>query len=103
MNRTRIFAGVLLALAATGWAPAQRLKATEPVPTKKAEPQAPQPTPGTDGKLLATVGKSLIIDSPLNIEKIAVANGDLVEAVAINPKEVLVNGKAPGETSLIIW
>jgi len=61
------------------------------------------PRPGTDGKLLATVGKSLIIDSPLNIEKISVANGDLVEAVAINPKEVLINGKAAGETSLIIW
>ena len=31
------------------------------------------------------------------------ANGDLVEAVAVSPKEVLINGKAPGETSLIVW
>ena len=31
------------------------------------------------------------------------ANGDLAEAVAIGPKEVLINGKAPGETSLIVW
>lgn len=66
-------------------------------------PQAPPAGGGTDGKLNATVGKSLIIDSPLNIEKISVANGDLVEAVAINPKEVLINGKAAGETSLIVW
>ena len=28
---------------------------------------------------------------------------DLIEAVAVNPKEVLINGKAAGETSLIIW
>ena len=70
--------------------------------TAEALPQAP-PRPGTDGKLLATVGKSLIIDSPLNIEKISVANGDLVEAVAINPKEVLINGRSVGETSLIVW
>jgi pilus assembly protein CpaC len=35
--------------------------------------------------------------------RISVANGDLVEAVAVNPKEVLINGKAPGETSLIVW
>ena len=31
------------------------------------------------------------------------ANGELAEAVAITPKEVLVNGKAPGETNLVIW
>jgi pilus assembly protein CpaC len=52
---------------------------------------------------MVTVGKSLIIDSPMNIQRISVANGDLIEAVAVNPKEVLINGKAPGETSLIIW
>ena len=50
-----------------------------------------------------TVGKSLIIDSPLNIQRVSVADGDLVEAVAVNPKEVLLNGKGPGETSLIVW
>jgi len=54
-------------------------------------------------KLTVTVGKSLIIDSPLNIQRLSVANGDLVEAVAVNPKEVLLNGKGPGETSLIVW
>ena len=61
-------------------------------------PAAPKPDP-----LLVTVGKSLIIDSPLNIERISIANDVLVDAVPISPKEVLVNGKAPGETSVIIW
>jgi pilus assembly protein CpaC len=65
---------------------------------------AASPTrPGVDRKLQATVGKSLIIDSPLRIDKISVANGELVEAVPINPQEVLINGKAPGETSIIVW
>ncbi len=54
-------------------------------------------------KLIVTVGKSLIVDSPLKIRQIATANGDLIESVAIGPKEVLINGKAPGETSLIVW
>jgi pilus assembly protein CpaC len=54
-------------------------------------------------KLTVTVGKSLIIDSPLNIQRVSVANGELVEAIAVNPKEVLLNGKGPGETSLIVW
>jgi pilus assembly protein CpaC len=66
----------------------------------KAQEAAPATAPG---KLMVTVGKSLIIDSPMKIQRISVANGDLIEAVAVNPKEVLINGKAAGETSLIIW
>ncbi len=59
--------------------------------------------PGVDGNLIVTVGKSMIIDSPVQVEKISIANGELAEAVAVNPKEVLINGKAPGQTSLIVW
>src|SRR5438552_13952112 len=72
-----------------------------PAPTAQAT-QAAAPN-GAAGKLVVTVGKSLIIDSPMNIQRVSVANGELMEAVAVNPKEVLINGKAPGETSLIIW
>ena len=84
------------------------LPAAEPaVPAKPAQPPdaAAQPLPANPKPepLLLTVGKSLIIDSPLNIERISIANDALVDAVAINPREVLVNGKAPGETSLIVW
>lgn len=75
-----------------------------------APPQAPaeaRPAQESSGvvtrELAVTVGKSLIVDSPVNIQRVSVANGDLAEAVAITPKEVLVNGKAPGETTLIIW
>jgi pilus assembly protein CpaC len=66
----------------------------------KAQEAAPA---GAPGKLVVTVGKSLIIDSPMKIQRISVADGGLIEAVAVNPKEVLINGKAAGETSLIIW
>ena len=68
-----------------------------------AEQIAAENPEGTPGKLMVTVGKSLIIDSPLRIERISVANGDLAEAVAVRPNEVLINGKAAGETSLIVW
>ena len=83
--------------------------AVEPVVPAEAKP-APQDqvtkqaTPnGVVGQLTVTVGKSLAIDSPLPIKRLAFANGALVDAQAIGPKEVLINGKAPGETSLIIW
>ncbi len=54
-------------------------------------------------KWTVTVGKSLVMDSPLPIDRRSVADGNLADAVAIGPKEVLINGKAPGETSLIVW
>jgi pilus assembly protein CpaC len=84
------------------------LNAVEPVTpaeAKAAQDQVTkQATPnGVVGQLTVTVGKSLAIDSPLNIRRLSFANGTMVEAQAIGPKEVLINGKAPGETSLIIW
>lgn len=53
--------------------------------------------------LYVMVGKSVIIDSPVVIERVAVADGEVAEAVAATPREVLVNGKRAGQTSLIIW
>jgi len=62
--------------------------------------QAPATTQATASRdLMVTVGKSVLVDSPTVIERIAVANGALAEAVAINPREILINGKAAGETA----
>jgi len=89
----------ILAMAACGSMLCHRVvRADGPAP-----PPAQNPAPATPAKLVVTVGKSLIIDSPLNILRVVVANGDLAEAVAVNPREVLINGKAPGDTSLIVW
>jgi pilus assembly protein CpaC len=53
--------------------------------------------------LFMAVGKSSIIDSPVDIERVLVADGEVAEAVAVSPREVVVNGKAPGQTTLIVW
>ena len=96
MSRLRI-ASVLMAAVWLWEAPTSRAGAEE---NPKAQEAALTSVPG---KLMVTVGKSLIIDSPMKIQRISVANGELIEAVAVNPKEVLINGKAAGETSLIVW
>jgi pilus assembly protein CpaC len=70
---------------------------------EKPAEQAPAPAGGFTGKLIVTVGMSITIDSPLNISRVYIANGDLAEAVAINPKEVLITGKVPGITTLMVW
>jgi pilus assembly protein CpaC len=49
------------------------------------------------------VGRSIIVDSPAQIIRVAVANPDLVETVAVNPHELLINGKVPGQTTMILW
>jgi pilus assembly protein CpaC len=54
-------------------------------------------------RLVVTVGKSLSIDSPVTIKRVAIANTNLADSVVIGPKEILVNGLAPGETSLVVW
>src|SRR5437588_5054308 len=88
-------APVAAAEAATG-------RAAAAVPTQSAASlQEGRPPAARD--LFVTVGKSLVVDSPVNIQRVSVANGELAEAMAVNPREVLVNGKTPGETSLIIW
>ena len=42
---------------------------------------------GIVGQLIVTVGKSLIIDSPMSIKRFASANGNLVDIQPISPKE----------------
>jgi pilus assembly protein CpaC len=49
------------------------------------------------------VGKSTLIESSLPIDRISVGLGDFAVATAVSPYEVLLNGKVPGATSMIIW
>lgn len=53
--------------------------------------------------LVVSVGKSVIIDCAERVERITIGLGDVAEATAVSPTEVLVNGRAPGDTSLIVW
>lgn len=62
-----------------------------------------QTAPDSAVPLLVTVGKSLLVESAFSIERISLGLGDLAEATAISSRELLLNGKAPGQTSLIIW
>lgn len=54
-------------------------------------------------ELFVVVGKSVLVTSEPVIERVAVGFGDVAEAAAVSPHEVLVSGKAVGGTSLIVW
>jgi pilus assembly protein CpaC len=62
-------------------------------------------TPSQDSanELSVAVGKSVLVDTARPVSRVAIGLGDVAEADAISPTEIMVDGKAPGETSLIIW
>ncbi len=67
----------------------------------------PQPTtqpqlPASPRELSVTVGKSTILESPVTIERVSVGNSDVAEAVVVSPREVLINARTPGETTLVV-
>ncbi len=49
------------------------------------------------------VGRSLVITSPSRIKRVSLADPSIAEAIVVSPTQVLVNGRAPGGVSLIIW
>ena len=95
----RIRAVCLLALSFLYAAAGQQ---TEGLPPIAPEPPA-QSDQDTPAKLLLTVGKSMIIDNALPLQRISVGFGDIAEGTAISPHQLLLNAKTPGVTSLIIW
>lgn len=62
-------------------------------PPQEAQPQT----------LHILVGHSLLITSPTRIKRVSLADPSIAEATVVSPYQVLVNGKAAGGVSLIIW
>jgi pilus assembly protein CpaC len=59
--------------------------------------------PDAPSDLKVTVDRSAIVEHATAIRRLSVANGEIAEAVAVSSTEVLINGKTPGQTSLILW
>ncbi len=49
------------------------------------------------------MGKAVLVDCEWPIARVAVGLGEIAEVHATSPTEIMVEGKALGETSLIIW
>ncbi|MGA9629892.1 MAG: pilus assembly protein N-terminal domain-containing protein, partial [Candidatus Acidiferrales bacterium] len=101
----------LFGMTAFAQLPGGGLTTQVPVSANQASaPGAPQ-TPAQDAPqesqgpqtLHLLVGHSLLISSPTRITRVSLADPAIADAVVISPYQVLVNGKAPGGVSLIIW
>jgi Flp pilus assembly secretin CpaC len=58
--------------------------------------------PGAANQIEVTVSTFVVLVAPDDLQTVAVADPNIADVVVINSRAVLVNGKAPGATSLVI-
>ena len=59
-------------------------------------PDAPEP-------MKLSIGRSVILDRASDVARISISNPDVVDAVAVTTREILVNAKSAGLSTLVIW
>jgi pilus assembly protein CpaC len=65
--------------------------------------QAPAVPPPLVKRVALTAGRSTVVLTDFDIARIAVTNPAVADAVVVQPREILIDGKSPGTVSLIVW
>src|SRR5580765_4211138 len=98
--RRAILSLLLLAVVAAG-APSIEAGGQQPAqPAQAAQPG--QAAPATD-KVELTAGRSTVLTTDFEITRIAVTNPAIADATVVQTREILIDGKASGTVSLIVW
>ena len=50
-----------------------------------------------------TSGRSTVVPTDFDVTRIAITNPEVADAVVVQPREILVDGKKAGTVSLIVW
>jgi len=97
---------MLRASAVTDPAPSATVASSQETPQTTLPPATPQQnapeSPGA-APLRVMVGKSLLINTTERLKRVSVTDPSVADALVVTPTQVLVNGLAPGEISLLIW
>jgi pilus assembly protein CpaC len=64
---------------------------------------AQAPAPGAVQKLPLTAGRSTVLTLDFDVTRISVTNPAVADAVVVQPREILIDGKSSGTVSLIVW
>jgi pilus assembly protein CpaC len=81
------------------------VRSTEALAAQASAASASQPPaagPSAEVRHLL-VGRSLVITSPARIIRLVVADPTIVDSQVVSPTQLLISGKAPGVSSLVIW
>src|SRR6478736_2313241 len=54
-------------------------------------------------RVVVTSGRSTVVATDFDVTRIAITNPDIADAVVVQPREILVDGKKSGTVSLIVW
>ena len=54
-------------------------------------------------KIALTTGRSIILTTEFDVIRLAITNPGVADATVVQPREILLDGKAPGTVSLILW
>lgn len=78
-----------------------------PAPAALAADPAPGSTtirpPAADDTMPVTVGKSQVMTVGNDITKVSITNPAIADVAVVSKRDVLINGKKPGTTTLIVW
>jgi pilus assembly protein CpaC len=71
-------------------------------------PPAPPQTPAasqesTLPRVLLVAGRSTVLTTDFDITRVAINNPAVADATVVEAREILIDGKAPGTVSLIVW
>jgi pilus assembly protein CpaC len=71
-------------------------------PSDPAAAQQAPPAPSAEA-LHLLAGRSLVISSPARIVRVSIADPAVLDALVVTSSQILINGKVPGASSLVIW
>ncbi len=54
-------------------------------------------------RVVLTSGRSTVVPTDFDVTRIAITIPEVADAVVVQPREILVDGKKPGTVSLIVW
>jgi pilus assembly protein CpaC len=75
-----------------------------PAPASAAQPQAETAVPRpTHDRVPLTAGRSTVVTTEFDVTRIAITNPEVADAVVVQPREILIDGKKAGTVSLIVW
>jgi pilus assembly protein CpaC len=80
--------------------------AQQPAGTPSSAPAQPLPAPAAGveyPKITLTASRSTILTTEFDITRVAITDPKIADAVVVQPREILIDGKTPGTVSLIVW
>jgi pilus assembly protein CpaC len=96
-------AGLTAAVAAQTPAPAPQAPAPAPQAPAPAAPAAQPARLAEYPKVSLTAGRSTVLATDFDVVRFALTNPAIADATVVSPRELLIDGKAPGTISLIVW